>query len=59
MKHTLVMAAAFMALSGCILVPAHPHGPGNSDGAPGQNRACGEGPGNSGSAPGQVKKNCY
>lgn len=61
MKHILVMAIAFVALSGCILVPSghYPDGPGNSENAPGQNRACGEGPGNSGSAPGQVKKNCY
>lgn len=61
MKHILVMAAVLAALSGCILVPAghHSDGPGNSENAPGQNKACGEGPGNSGSAPGQVKKNCY
>ncbi|HEY9210568.1 MAG TPA: hypothetical protein VIO56_04090 [Methylotenera sp.] len=61
MKHILVMVAAFVALSGCVVVPAghHPNGPGNSENAPGHNKACGEGPGNSGSAPGQVKKNCY
>jgi hypothetical protein len=60
MKYILVMAVAFVALSGCVLVPSgHHNGPGNSENAPGQNKACGQGPGNSGSAPGQIKKNCY
>jgi len=61
MKHALTIAfATLVFLTGCkVLPPGHgPHGPGNSENAPGHNKPCGDGPGNSGTAPGQLKKNC-
>lgn len=56
MKLIFVMSA-FILLNACYVVsPGHdPHGPGNSENAPGHNKHCGEGPGNSGNAPGHNK----
>jgi hypothetical protein len=56
MKYVLMMAIAMMSLVGCrSLPPGHdPHGPGNSENAPGHNKH-GDGPGNSENAPGHNK----
>lgn len=56
----VLVGFALTLLSACrTLPPGHdPHGPGNSENAPGHNKACGVGPGNSEDAPGQKKKHC-
>ena len=58
MKYSLSIVLAIVALTaGCIVVPPghDPHGPGNSENAPGHNKH--GGPGNSDNAPGQNKYN--
>jgi hypothetical protein len=57
MKHILMMTVIAMTLlAGCVVVPPghDPHGPGNSENAPGHNKH-GDGPGNSENAPGHNK----
>lgn len=61
MKRALIISfAALFILSGCkVLPPGHdPHGPGNSENAPGHNKACGKKPGKSASASGKYKTSC-
>ncbi|MEO7343480.1 MAG: hypothetical protein ABIU85_01465 [Methylotenera sp.] len=56
MKYSLItLLTTIVLLTGCIVVPPghDPHGPGNSENAPGHNKH--GGPGNSDDAPGHNK----